>query len=92
LGLSVDRIFREFGHKFQRHFARGSFSIERLPDNRGPGNALLLETAFERVTEIVAGFGKLRTSAESLAKTAATRISGCLESPALRSSISPINS
>jgi RNA 3'-terminal phosphate cyclase (ATP) len=60
----------------------GIFDIEELSENRGPGNVLLLEAAFEEVTEIVAGFGKLGVSAESLAKTAAARMSGYLLSSA----------
>ncbi|HEY0106915.1 MAG TPA: RNA 3'-terminal phosphate cyclase [Rhizomicrobium sp.] len=60
----------------------GSFSIAELPEDRGPGNVLLLEAEFDQVTEIVAGFGKLGTSAESLAKTATARMVGYLASPA----------
>lgn len=59
-----------------------AFAVRQLPDDRGPGNALLLEARFEHVTEIVTGFGKLGVSAESLAKTAAHRMTGYLASPA----------
>jgi RNA 3'-terminal phosphate cyclase (ATP) len=43
---------------------------------------LLLEARFGHATEIVTGFGKLGVSAESLAKTAAHRMAGCLTSEA----------
>lgn len=59
-----------------------AFRIEMLAEGRGPGNVLLLEAAFEHVTEIVAGFGQLGTSAESLAKRAAARMSGYVASGA----------
>lgn len=60
----------------------GAFAMHQLPEEQGPGNALLLEAAFEHATEIVTGFGKLGVSAESLAKTAAHRMAGFLESRA----------
>jgi RNA 3'-terminal phosphate cyclase (ATP) len=59
-----------------------AFSVRQLPEEQGPGNALLLEAAFEHATEIVTGFGKLGVSAESLAKTAAQRMAGFLASDA----------
>jgi RNA 3'-terminal phosphate cyclase (ATP) len=59
-----------------------AFTMRQLPEEQGPGNALLLEAAFDQVTEIVTGFGKLGVSAESLAKTAAQRMAGYLASPA----------
>lgn len=59
-----------------------AFSVRQLPEEQGPGNALLLEAAFEHATEIVTGFGKLGVSAESLAKTAAQRMAGFLTSDA----------
>lgn len=59
-----------------------AFAMRQLPQEQGPGNALLLEAEFEQVTEIVTGFGKLGVSAESLAKTAAQRMAGFLESRA----------
>ncbi|WP_157217139.1 RNA 3'-terminal phosphate cyclase [Flavisphingomonas formosensis] len=59
-----------------------AFAARELPADRGPGNALLLEAAFEHGTEIVTGFGKLGVSAESLAKTAAQRMAGFLASAA----------
>lgn len=59
-----------------------AFAPCQLPDEVGPGNALLLEAAFENVTEIMTGFGRLGTSAQSLAKTAAQRMAGYLATPA----------
>jgi RNA 3'-terminal phosphate cyclase (ATP) len=59
-----------------------AFTIRQLPEARGPGNILLVETAFEHVTEISSGFGKLGTSAESLAKDAARRMIGFTASSA----------
>ncbi|NYT42275.1 RNA 3'-terminal phosphate cyclase [Sphingomonas sp. R-74633] len=59
-----------------------AFAVRQLPEEQGPGNALLLEAEFEHATEIVTGFGKLGVSAESLAKTAAQRMAGFLESDA----------
>jgi RNA 3'-terminal phosphate cyclase (ATP) len=59
-----------------------AFAVRELPEDQGPGNILLLEAAFEHVTEIVSGFGKLGASAESVAKTAANRMAGYLASQA----------
>jgi RNA 3'-terminal phosphate cyclase (ATP) len=60
----------------------GAFSVRQLPEEQGPGNALMLEAVFEHATEVVTGFGKLGVSAESLAKTAAHRMTGFLASDA----------
>lgn len=59
-----------------------AFSVRQLPEEEGPGNALMLEASFEHTAEIVTGFGKLGVSAESLAKTAAHRMAGYLSSDA----------
>jgi RNA 3'-terminal phosphate cyclase (ATP) len=59
-----------------------AFTIRQLPEGQGPGNILLVEAQFEHVTEISSGFGKLGTSAESLAKDAARRMSGFMASNA----------
>ncbi|MGV3479915.1 MAG: RNA 3'-terminal phosphate cyclase [Sphingobium sp.] len=58
------------------------FAVRELPAEQGPGNILLLEAGFEHVTEIVSGFGKLGVSAETVAKTAASRMKGYLASDA----------
>jgi RNA 3'-terminal phosphate cyclase (ATP) len=60
----------------------GSFAIRELPADQGPGNILMLEARFEHVTEIVSGFGQLGVSSESLARKAAARMNGYLESGA----------
>ena len=59
-----------------------SFAVRQLPDTEGPGNALLLEAGFEQVTEIMTGFGQRGITAEMVAKTAANRLAGYLESDA----------
>jgi RNA 3'-terminal phosphate cyclase (ATP) len=41
-----------------------AFAVRELTESQGPGNILLLEAAFEHVTEVVSGFGKLGVSAE----------------------------
>jgi RNA 3'-terminal phosphate cyclase (ATP) len=58
------------------------FVTRQLPEGHGPGNVLLIEAGFDHVTEIVSGFGKLGVSSESLAKTAAQRMAGYVESSA----------
>ena len=59
-----------------------AFVVRELPESQGPGNILLLEAAFEQVTEVVSGFGKLGVSAERVAQTAAGRMLGYLASDA----------
>jgi RNA 3'-terminal phosphate cyclase (ATP) len=59
-----------------------AFAVRELPEERGPGNILMLEARFEHVTEIVSGFGKLGVPAEQLAKRAAGRMNGYMESSA----------
>ncbi len=50
--------------------------LRELPAEQGPGIAMMLETGFENVTEIVSGFGKLGLSAERIGKTAGKRMAG----------------
>jgi RNA 3'-terminal phosphate cyclase (ATP) len=59
-----------------------AYAVRELPEELGPGNALLLEARFEHVTEIVTGFGKLGVPAEALAKRAAQRMAGYIASAA----------
>lgn len=59
-----------------------TFAVRELPESQGPGNILLLEAAFEHVTEVVSGFGKLGVSAERVAQTAVSRMAGYLASDA----------
>ena len=56
--------------------------VRELPADQGPGNILLLTAAFEHVTEVVTGFGKLGVTAERVAKTAVGRMRGYLASEA----------
>ncbi|MEP2989995.1 MAG: RNA 3'-terminal phosphate cyclase [Parasphingorhabdus sp.] len=60
----------------------GAIGVRQLPEDQGPGNILILEAAFENVSEVVAGFGKFGLKAERLAKTAANRMKGYLASNA----------
>ncbi|MBQ0772676.1 MAG: RNA 3'-terminal phosphate cyclase [Sphingomonadales bacterium] len=60
----------------------GAIGVRQLPEDQGPGNILILEAAFENVSEVVSGFGKLGLKAERLAKTAANRMKGYLASKA----------
>lgn len=60
----------------------GSIGVRELPEDQGPGNILILEAAFENVSEVVSGFGKFGLKAERLAKTAAKRMKGYMESEA----------
>ena len=59
-----------------------SFAVRQLPEEQGPGNIVLIEAAFEHVTEIVSGFGQLGVPAEAVARKAAGRMAGYLESAA----------
>ena len=79
-GLPFDIADREIqtARKLLPDWPEDAFAVRQLPDEQGPGNALLLEAEFEQVTEIVTGFGRLGTSAESLARTAAQRMAGFL--------------
>ncbi len=83
-GLPFDIADRELETARKRlpDWPEDSFVVRQLPDEQGPGNALLLEAEFEQVTEIVTGFGKLGVTAEALAKKAAQRMAGFLASPA----------
>jgi RNA 3'-terminal phosphate cyclase (ATP) len=59
-----------------------AFAIRELPVDQGPGIVLLLDAAFEQVTEVVSGFGKLGVTAERIATTAAARMAGYIASHA----------
>lgn len=63
-------------------WSEGDFAIRELPADQGPGVALLLESSFEHVTEVVSGFGKLGLPAERLGRTAGKRMAGYLASNA----------
>ena len=63
-------------------WAEEAFAVDRLPDDVGPGNILLLEAEFDCVTEIASGFGKLGVAAQHIGKTTAARMAGYLASQA----------
>jgi RNA 3'-terminal phosphate cyclase (ATP) len=56
--------------------------IEQLPERQGPGNILMLEAAFDQVTELVSGFGKLGVPAQTVGEQASKRMAGYLASTA----------
>jgi len=45
----------------------------RLPDNQGPGNALMLTLEYEHTTEVFTAFGEKSVSAENVARQAVQR-------------------
>lgn len=53
-----------------------SVVLREVPADQGPGVALMLDAAFEHVTEVVSGFGKLGLSAERIGATAGKRMAG----------------
>lgn len=57
--------------------------IEQLPERVGPGNILMLEAAFDHVTELVSGFGQLGVPAQTVGEKAAKRMAGYLASTAV---------
>ena len=69
-------------HKKLPDWPEDAFAVRELPVDQGPGIVLLLEAAFEHVTEVVSGFGKLGVTAERVANTAAGRMAGYLASDA----------
>lgn len=83
-GLPFDIAEREVkaARKILPGWPEEAFAVRELPADQGPGTILMLEAAYENVTEIVSGFGKLGVSAEALAKTAAQRMRGYIASTA----------
>jgi RNA 3'-terminal phosphate cyclase (ATP) len=59
-----------------------AFAVRELPADQGPGIILMLEARYANVTEIVSAFGQLGVPAERLAKTAAARLNGYIDSSA----------
>jgi RNA 3'-terminal phosphate cyclase (ATP) len=83
-GLSGEIAEREI-KEAQKHlpdWPEDVFAIRTLPENLGPGNIVMIEAAYEHVTEISSGFGKLGVSSESIAKDAARRLAGFMASNA----------
>jgi RNA 3'-terminal phosphate cyclase (ATP) len=58
------------------------FSIQEVRQSNGPGNAILLEAAYEHITEISTGVAQMVKSAESVAAGAAKGLRGYLASEA----------
>lgn len=83
-GIPFDVADRELksARKVLADWPDDAFATRQLPADQGPGNALLLEAAFEHVTEIMSGFGRIGVPAERLAQTAARRMAGYIESQA----------
>lgn len=83
-GVPFDIADRELqmARKVLADWPEDAFAPVQLPADLGPGNVVLMEAAFENVTEVVSGFGKLGVPAERLAKTAAKRLSGYIASQA----------
>jgi len=82
-GLPLDIASREIKiAKKLLNWPEETFAVRALPEDQGPGNILLLEAAYEHVTEVVSGFGKLGVSAEHVADRAAGRMAGYLASDA----------
>lgn len=81
--LQEDIAARELGSaKAGLDWPEDAFAVDRLPDEVGPGNILLLEAEFDHVTEIASGFGKLGVAAQHIGKTTAARMAGYLASTA----------
>lgn len=59
-----------------------AFAPVQLPAERGPGNALLITAECDHVTEVMSAFGQIGIPAERLAKAAAKRMAGYLDSGA----------
>ncbi|GAB3458981.1 RNA 3'-terminal phosphate cyclase [Insolitispirillum peregrinum] len=59
-----------------------AFAVRQLPEDQGPGVALMLEARHAHGTEMVSAFGQMGVSAEKLGKTAAVRMIGYLNSTA----------
>lgn len=83
-GVPFDVADRELktAQRFLPDWPEEAFATRQLPADQGPGTVLVLEAAYEHVTEVMTGFGKLGLSAEQLAKNAARRLAGYIESTA----------
>jgi RNA 3'-terminal phosphate cyclase (ATP) len=83
-GLSGEIAEREIKEAKKRlpDWPEDAFAIRTLPESVGPGNILMIEAAYENVTEISSGFGKLGASSESIAKDAARRVAGFMATDA----------
>ena len=83
-GLSGEIAEREIKEAKKRlsDWPEDAFAVRTLPESVGPGNIVMIEAAYENVTEISSGFGKLGASSESIAKDAARRLAGYMATEA----------
>lgn len=72
----IARRIRKAALKNLPGWTEDDIAIRELPADQGPGIALVLDAAFEHVTEVVSGFGKLGLSAEKIGATAGKRMAG----------------
>ncbi|MBB6250390.1 RNA 3'-terminal phosphate cyclase [Nitrospirillum iridis] len=59
-----------------------AWSVEDVPDGRGPGNILMLSAAFDQVTEVVSAVGRIGVRAEDIGRQTANRVAGYIASGA----------
>ncbi|NWG47174.1 MAG: RNA 3'-terminal phosphate cyclase [Alphaproteobacteria bacterium] len=76
LPLSIGERMMTAARKGLVDWPAPAFAIDELPADLGPGIVLLLERAFDHVTEVMSGFGRMGERAEAVAGTAARRIAG----------------
>lgn len=83
-GVPFDVAERELAaaRKVLSDWSEDTFTTRQLSADEGPGNAILIEAAFDNVTEILSGIGKIGVPAERVGKTAAKRMAGYLKSGA----------
>lgn len=78
----ADRI-RKAAKKELPEWDNDSIVVREVSGSEGPGVALMLEAAYDKVTEVVSGFGKLGVSAEKIGSTAGKRMAGYQASQAV---------
>lgn len=83
-GLAGEIAEREIKEARKRlpDWPEDAFSLRTLPESVGPGNIVMAVAEYEHVTEISSGFGKLGVSSEAIAKDAARRLAGFMNSSA----------
>lgn len=80
-GVVPDHVGRRELKVVRQELGWDDLQLQRV-DSRGPGNVLLLELAFEHVTEVVCGFGKRGVRAEVVAARAVKQARAYLEAEA----------